>query len=166
MSPSTGVGRPRTACQQCKRLKVSRHQRHCIRLVANSVVLQIRCSGDFPHCKRCTRLNQDCRYGQNVAASNTPSGSRVLQSSASDESGLGVLGVETPLPLLPTLTNSLQTASFLGIPEPLMLKLIDTYFLHVYNARLFLHRDKFLQAQAAGTNRPCLLLSICAFGSV
>jgi hypothetical protein len=53
-----------------------------------------------------------------------------------------------------------------GVPPGLFLNLIDVYFSHVYNANLLLRRRSLLAELHAGTVRPHILLSICAFASM
>ncbi|KAK6371287.1 hypothetical protein LTS17_009018 [Exophiala oligosperma] len=54
---------------------------------------------------------------------------------------------------------------YLGIPTTLVPTLVDIYFDHVYNAHLLLHKPSFLASLAAGTVRPHIVLSVCAWGA-
>jgi hypothetical protein len=66
------VGRPRSACTACKRQKV------CPDMASSSTEIcmiehltehrQIRCSGDRPICKRCSRLKRTCLYSDDSNA--------------------------------------------------------------------------------------------------
>ena len=61
--------------------------------------------------------------------------------------------------------QSLTDKSYVGIPSALVSVLVELYFSHVYNASLLLHKPTFLQSLAAGTVRPQVLLSVCAFAT-
>jgi hypothetical protein len=67
----------------------------------------------------------------------------------------------------PTHTDSTPSTSdqYLGIPSSLLYKLVEVYYDNVYNATLLLHKQTFLDSLAAGTVRPHIVLSVCAFAA-
>lgn len=54
---------------------------------------------------------------------------------------------------------------YLGIPQSLVLTLVDVYFDNVYNASLLLHKGLFLESLAAGTARLHVVLGVCAWAA-
>lgn len=63
----SSIGRPRTACGTCHSLKVIRRtllpMPYCSTLcTTNHRLPKIRCTGERPRCKRCSRLKQTCSY--------------------------------------------------------------------------------------------------------
>ncbi|KFZ17772.1 hypothetical protein V501_01572 [Pseudogymnoascus sp. VKM F-4519 (FW-2642)] len=81
----------------------------------------------------------------------------------------GSYGAETTknkYPIPPLLLTSPSQDYYLGIPESLVSSLIEVYYSDVYNASLLLHKRMFLEAVAAGTARPQVVLSVCAIASI
>lgn len=70
-----------------------------------------------------------------------------------------------PLPLQHSLGGA-WTRSYLGIPPSLLETLVEVYYQNVYNASLLLHKRLFLESLAAGTARPHVVLSVCAWASM
>ncbi|KEF54552.1 uncharacterized protein A1O9_08994 [Exophiala aquamarina CBS 119918] len=155
-----GSGRPRKACGQCKTQKV-------------------RCSGERPSCKRCTRLRRTCTYASVIVSGHAPSqltkstSTPELNASGEFEGGQFSQGrgqeacaqilrmpYEESIPTLPAQDH------YLGIPRTLLSSLIDVFYSHVYNASLLLHKQLFLQSLTRRTARPHLVLSVCAFAAV
>ena len=58
-----------------------------------------------------------------------------------------------------------EEEQYLGIPKSLVSTLVELYFDNVYNAALLLHKRLFLESLAAGTARPHVVLSVCAFAA-
>jgi hypothetical protein len=154
-------------------------------------VKQVRCSGDKPVCRRCSRLRHACIYSaKSVNSGNVPQvdgTSSLLQSARvtdtpptpvstttpSREEGhstyRGSYGAETTrnkYPIPPLLLTSPSQDYNLGIPESLVSSLIEVYYSDVYNASLLVHKRMFLEAVAAGTARPQVVLSVCAIASM
>lgn len=69
------------------------------------------------------------------------------------------LPVETPLYLRPI------GRLYHGVPESLLLTLVETYFDNVYNAHLLLHKRSFLESLEAGVARTHVVLGVCALGA-
>ncbi|KAF2428304.1 hypothetical protein EJ08DRAFT_671462 [Tothia fuscella] len=63
------------------------------------------------------------------------------------------------------LDNPEQCDRYLGIPKTLISTLVEVYFDNVYNATLLIHQRSFLQSLTAGTVRPHLVLSVCAWAA-
>ncbi|KAH7011168.1 hypothetical protein EDB80DRAFT_711345 [Ilyonectria destructans] len=152
----TSSGRPRKACGICKSQK-------------------IRCSGDRPSCKRCTRLRHTCSYDGTL--STLPRGSlqrepanSSLTPAAGPEGGRVVsnatLQAERQILSAPgILLDYPQEDLYLGIPKQLVSTLAEAYFDNMYNAGFFLPRRLFLESLAAGTARHHVVLSVCAWGA-
>ena len=118
---------------------------------------KVRCSGERPACRRCARLRHHCGYVNGVAT--TPESSQPAASYLQKSDRCNYLS-PTSLVQEPLEDNSL------GIPKPLIAALVDTYYSHIYNATLLLHRKAFQRALAAGTADPAVVLSVCAFASM
>ncbi|KAH8808017.1 hypothetical protein F5884DRAFT_857574 [Xylogone sp. PMI_703] len=143
------TGRPRKACGRCKGLK-------------------IRCTGERPSCKRCSRLNHTCIYVDPTnARSNAKRAEQKLRALHSDRqnpnSEIFRYGHE-PVSA-PSFLRSIREEHFLGIPKSLVLTLVDVYFSNVYNADLLLHKPTFLQSLTRGASSPHVVLSVCAWGA-
>ena len=149
-----GSGRPRTACDNCKRQKVSISGGD-INDLLNS--WQVRCSGERPACRRCARFRHDCGY-----ANETPILLASIKPVAGEPQNLDRCSYFSPTSLIRRPTEDAS----LGIPKPLLAALVDVYYSHIYNASLLLHRKTFQQALAAGTADPAVVLSVCAFASM
>ncbi|KAH7370243.1 hypothetical protein BKA65DRAFT_13263 [Rhexocercosporidium sp. MPI-PUGE-AT-0058] len=174
MLASSAAGRPRKACGQCKGHKV-------------------RCSGEKPVCRRCLRLRHICIYtGNNANVSEvlrtsssslqstrgeiqTPptSVSTAATSNAGRDKGQSssASGHEAArgrwYPTAPSLSLASPSQDYyLGIPASLVSRLIEVYYSDVYNGSLLLHKRIFLEAVAAGTARPQVILSVCAIASI
>ena len=89
------------------------------------------------------------------------SGSHQLHIVASpfSDTEFGPLAPLTPLPVRP------NEERYLGIPNSLVLMLVDVYYDNVYNASLLLHKQLFLQSIAQGTARSHIILSVCAWAA-
>lgn len=144
---------------------------------------EVRCSGDKPICNRCAKLRHACVYGSRT--SQPRKSSRPMQVTSSTASSPTVTasfdrGGSRPFSTFPfqaeevgsqpqlalaTLFPSLSEDYQLGIPSSLVGILIEVYFSNVYNASLLLHKRSFLEAIAAGTARPHVLLGVCAWAS-
>ena len=143
---------------------------------------QIRCSGERPICKRCLRLTHTCVY--------TSSADTVRNISKPAQSSTSVVTNSQPLPAPSTPREGRHATSketlhgssrllsppspelddpavkhYLGIPESLVLTLVEVYYDNVYNASLLLHKQTFLDSLAAGTARPHLVLGVCAWAA-
>lgn len=168
-SMSTRSGRPRKACSTCKSQK-------------------IRCSGERPICKRCVRLNHPCVYDSSPAVAtrkkpnnpvvpvrthtlattdqcSSPGASSLNDErlSAGTNAGLGTDSRSfdpNPIPY-----DHPQELQYIGIPGQLILELVELYYENVYNASLLLHKQLFLRSLAAGTARPPVVLSVCAWAA-
>jgi hypothetical protein len=128
----------------------------------------VRCSGDRPICKRCSRLKHTCVYSTGQPQS--PKQPHVRSSTATSESVFGankiaVTGLnETPrVRGAPSLAPS--GPDYLGIPVSLIPELIEVFYSHSYNASLLLHKELFLKGLAEGTFTGHVLLSVCAIAS-
>ncbi|KAI5456813.1 hypothetical protein BGZ63DRAFT_396209 [Mariannaea sp. PMI_226] len=144
MHTTLGAGRPSTACKHCRAQKV-------------------RCSGDAPSCKRCLRLHRHCVY-QDIPAFRANAGlSRNAPHQQIESSQVKESRHSPPLPDNHDIRSS---GTKLGIPSQLVLGLVDTFFMHAYNAHLLFHKETFLQDQAVGKIRQHVLLSLCAFAAI
>ena len=180
-----GSGRPRTACSQCKTQKVRAYAEqitgHSRPIIAKSMRRKVRCSGNKPICKRCARLGRACVYGSIISEPRkVPRPAQITSTIYSpptvtapfkdrDRSHPITFQAEevgsqpqlTPATLFPLLSEHYR----LGIPPSLVGTLIEVYFSNVYNASLLLHKRSFLEAIAAGTARPHVVLGVCAWAS-
>ena len=141
--------------------------------------LQIRCSGEQPICKRCLRLNRSCTYSTNLTvakhgsrppwdsmamrtASCTPSASTSTKKgrtiASNNEASQARNYTTSPEPLL----RQPVEERYYGVPNSLILQLVEVYYENMYNARLLLHKRIFLESLAAGTAKPHTVLSVCA----
>ncbi|OJJ68573.1 hypothetical protein ASPBRDRAFT_68120 [Aspergillus brasiliensis CBS 101740] len=114
---------------------------------------KVRCTGLRPACQRCQRAKQPCIYDAPSTAFHSTNAVGISQL----VSGLA----PGPSHALPQHSGALSH----GIPQTLMHKLIDVYFLHVYNARLLVHRPTFLQQLADNAVPDHVVLSMCALAS-
>jgi hypothetical protein len=136
--------------------------------------VQMRCSGERPICKRCSRLRHTCSYNSNKPTSrksphvtNSPSTNGNPSSPPRIEKARHNTSNKTTSighhPLSTTaLTESPRLEYDLGIPKSLVSTLVEVYYENVYNARLLLHKGQFLESLAAGTANPHVVLSVCA----
>ena len=179
----SSIGRPRTACGTCHSLKVIRRtlppMPHCSTLCTAKYCLpKIRCTGERPICKRCSRLKQTCSY--NGAA--TPSRkhhifvpasiNRPITSSPKERKRKSTADDTTrsdgrrPVPTSSTLSNYSRVDHYdLGIPKSLMSLLVKVFFEDAYNATLLLHERLFLESLEEGRTSPHVVLSVCAWAA-
>lgn len=165
-----GSGRPRKACRQCKKLKVTIS--NVINFLLHESVVtncaQIRCSGDKPGCKRCLRLKRGCTYDipDSRKSQNQPRTTANLASKNgnSRESLIGT-GANNSYCVAAPLSVNPPDAYSLGIPPALVLNLTEIYFSNAYNAHLLLHRPSFLKAITEGTAKSHIVLSACAWAA-
>ncbi|KAI8660008.1 hypothetical protein NCS56_01219400 [Fusarium sp. Ph1] len=141
-------GRPSKACGTCKKQK-------------------IRCSGERPRCRRCTRLNHRCIYSETTSHDQTVRDQRgprplTLLSSKQETHSGGSEGRCLKPRVLPGHPNE---ESYHGIPVSLITRLVEEYFSNVYQSDLLLHKPTFLATLAARNVRSHVLLSICAWGA-
>ncbi|OQU96863.1 Fungal specific transcription factor domain-containing protein isoform 3 [Cladophialophora immunda] len=129
-----GAGRPRKACSRCKNQKV-------------------RCSGEKPTCKRCSRSNHLCLY----KATDGQRSSKATSHSNATKAPMPQWHGPAVRPEFP------PQGSYVGIPMTLIMTLVDVYYASVYNASLLLHKRLFIEAIASGTARPHVVLSVCAW---
>ena len=139
----------------------------------------MRCSGERPSCKRCTRLRRTCTYASVIVSVHAPSQPRKSISTPplttaaefegnhfsperTQESSAQLLHqpYEGSIPALPAQDH------YLGIPRTVLSNLIEVYYSHIYNASLLLHKRLFLQSLTRGSARPHVVLSVCAFAAV
>jgi hypothetical protein len=59
-----------------------------------------------------------------------------------------------------------QVPDYIGVPEPLVDKLIKLYFSHVYNSHLLLHEPSFMHDRSLGLIKTHVILSVCAWGAM
>lgn len=134
---------------------------------------QIRCSGERPICKRCSRLKRACTYNNNpptsrnsshvsVSASTSSTGTREARHISSNEAIPVGNHPSSASALLPDYSGG---EHYLGIPEPLVSTLVEVYYENAYNANLLLHKRTFLASLAAGTANPHIVLSVCAWAA-
>ena len=163
---STFPGRPRKACSTCKSHKVSSATGASARCLDGTDVCQIRCTRERPVCTRCQRLNHTCIYSTPPNTRNArrlqPGSNTSKPSSTPTHTGAAATGDETSL--LPHHITPVEDR-YLGIPKTLLLTLVEVYYDNVYNARLLLHKRQFLESLAAGTARPHIVLSVCAWAA-
>jgi hypothetical protein len=185
-------GRPRKACGICKSQKVLEDGKTSL-CAANTS--QIRCSGERPLCRRCSRLGHTCIYGSKrpSARENTkptqasaslgdtdiyPSptsvtareGIHILSDESAREERSACVGSPVRSRNTSTASNLLlddpeEQDHYLGVPKALISTLIQVYYDNVYNATLLFHKASFLQSVAAGTVRPHVVLSVCAWAA-
>ena len=139
----------------------------------------MRCSGEKPVCKRCTRLKRTCTYPSDVSSElplpsteNPPRSSASLATHHHHRHQAGSSGSKIPplqaqkpshgdsVPISPTQEH------YLGVPAALLSNLIDVFFSHIYNASLLLHKPLLLESIASKSARPHVVLSVCAFAGV
>jgi hypothetical protein len=170
---------------------------------------QIRCSGERPVCKRCSRLGHTCNYsGTRLLARSNPKPAQASSAlgatdihpsptSIAARECIHVISCETAPgdrnatrieaarvgrqaianEAVHVRTSNTSSAStlllddpveqdrYLGIPMALILTLVQVYYDNVYNATLLLHKKSFLQSLAAGSARPHVVLSVCAWAA-
>ncbi len=179
----SSIGRPRTACGTCHSLKVMRPTLppipHCSTLcTAKHRRPKIRCTGERPICKRCSRLKQTCSYSGTSAPSrkhhvfvpasiNRPiTSSPKGQKSKSTADGTTRSDGRRPVPTSSTLPNYSGIDHYdLGIPKSLMSLLVEVFFEDAYNATLLLHKRLFLESLEQGRTSPHVVLSVCAWAA-
>ncbi|KAF5585435.1 hypothetical protein FPCIR_8311 [Fusarium pseudocircinatum] len=133
------AGRPPTACRQCKARKVSARDSFysfSFLLIKGSMLPPNR--GTSSKCIQASEGRADLAADRQTRIRNSPD----------------------------MRSNVLPLAFSFGIPEPLLMKLVDLFFSHAYNATLLLHPTSFRKALLAGRVREDIVLSICAFASV
>ena len=146
--------------------------------VAKHRLEKIRCTGERPICKRCSRLHQTCSYTGTATPSrkhhvfipasiNRPKISspqeQKIQSTADDATRSGG---RRPVPTSSTLPNYSSADHYdLGIPKSLMSFLVDVFFEDAYNATLLLPKRLFLQSLEEGRTLPHVILSVCAWAA-
>jgi hypothetical protein len=179
----SSIGRPRTACGTCHILKVILRtllpMSYCSTLwPANHRLPKIRCTGERPTCKRCSRLKQACSYN----GTGTPSRkhhvfvpvsiNRPISSSPKQRKRKSTADDTTrsderrPVPTSSTIPNySIVDHYDLGIPKSLMSLLVEIFFEDGYNATLLLHRRLFLESLEEGRSSPHVVLSVCAWAA-
>ncbi|KAI1016866.1 hypothetical protein LB504_007077 [Fusarium proliferatum] len=140
-------GRPSKACDVCKKQK-------------------IRCSGERPSCKRCSRLKNTCQYDTSRTHGRATNGTR--KSAGAHGTSRSVHSSHLD-PVVQPAFLSIERASnhdfFRGIAPSLVNTLVELYFDNVYQSTLLLHRSTFMQSLANQTIKPHILLSICAWGA-
>ncbi|PTB35162.1 hypothetical protein M441DRAFT_94006 [Trichoderma asperellum CBS 433.97] len=139
-----GAGRPRTACTQCSSLKS---------LLTESA--KIRCSGEQPSCRRCTRLGRHCTWADDYRAQRA-FGHNHLDFFARDLDAWA---------MIPSLPADSHQSSAVGISRTCMFDLVNTFFTHVFNASLLLHRTSFLDCLSCGSAEKHMTLSVMALAS-
>ena len=139
----------------------------------------MRCSGDRPICKRCSRLGHTCIYSTpEVRRTSRPTPGFTTSdkpplplSSISRGRSLSTLSHQDDqvtshaFHASPPLLANPSEEYYLGIPLSLVSTLVEVYYSNVYNATLLLHKPSFLEALASGTAPIHIVLSVCAFAS-
>ena len=179
----SSIGRPRTACGTCHSLKVIRPTLppipRCSTLcTAKHHLPKIRCTGERPICRRCSRLKQVCSYSSTATTSRkhpsfvTASINRPVRSSPKEPKGKNTANGTTrsdgrrPVPTSSTLPSYSSVDHYdIGIPKSLMLLLVEVFFEDAYNATLLLHKPSFLESLEEGRASPHVVLSVCAWAA-
>lgn len=101
-----------------------------------------------------------------VATDSHPSPARSTAREGRHLTSSETLQVDDRSPAVPSLLLGHPVVEhYLGIPKSLVLTLVEVYYDNVYNATLLLHKGLFLRSLAAGTARPHLVLSVCAWAA-
>lgn len=145
------------------------------------MLLQIRCSGEHPICKRCARLTRMCVYTPTASTARSlrfisDSENRNKRAVKYNELGrkdncmkysdTGQSNLEGHQLTEESVISSMrEDIPHFGIFESLMYTLVDVYFETAYNAGLLLHKRRFLESLEAGTVEPHLILSMCAYAA-
>ncbi|KAL1961575.1 hypothetical protein VTN77DRAFT_1427 [Rasamsonia byssochlamydoides] len=114
---------------------------------------KVRCSGHRPACQRCQLRKVVCEYV-------TKPGSATFSRSDIERNA----SAPTSSPLRSLVPNAAAESS-LDIPSSLLSGLVNTYFSHLYNASLLLHKPTLLQELAKQKFKPQVVLSVCASAS-
>ncbi|KAF4501649.1 hypothetical protein FAGAP_2158 [Fusarium agapanthi] len=136
-------GRPSKACDVCKRQK-------------------IRCSGERPSCKRCSRLNNTCQYETSRTQSRT---TRAVGKSAAADATPRLVQSRHAAPAFLNKEPASNHDFYQGIAPSLVNTLVELYFENVYQSTLLLHKATFLQSLVDQTVKPHIVLSVCAWGA-
>lgn len=144
---------------------------------------QIRCDGERPVCKRCSRLKRNCVYSTEAGSSRKSKAIQRLLAAAPSPDERAHLPASarsrnpsvnhdnlfsaryTPTSIEARIPRPLTDERHHGIPKPMLLALVDIYFETAYNASLLLHKPRLLEAIDADTVSPHVLLSICAWAA-
>jgi hypothetical protein len=134
---------------------------------------QIRCSGERPACNRCVRLGHSCTYSSKRPSAQKNSKPRQAFSSvtrareARHVASSEAVQIQSHASSIrkPLLVSPIEQDCYLGIPKDLVSTLVEVYYENVYNAALLLHKKSFLETLAAGTARPHVVLSVCAWAA-
>lgn len=117
---------------------------------------KIRCSGEQPSCRRCTRLGRHCTWADDYRAQGA-FGHNHLDFFARD--------VDASRTMIPSLPADSHQSSAVGISRTCMFDLVNTFFTHVFNASLLLHRTSFIDCLSCDSAEKHMTLSVMALAS-
>jgi hypothetical protein len=134
---------------------------------------QIRCSGERPACNRCVRLGHSCTYSSKRPSAQKNSKPQQGFLSVTRAREVRQVAISEAVQIQsnasnvhkPLLVGPVEQDCYLGIPKDLVSTLVQVYYENVYNAALLLHKKSFLESLAAGTARPHVVLSVCAWAA-
>ena len=143
---------------------------------AKHCLLKIRCTGERPICRRCSRLKQTCSYSGTATPSRKhhvfvpASINRPITRSPKEQRSKSTANDTTsPDRRRPIPTSSASYSGVdhydLGIPKSLMSLLVEVFFEDAYNATLLLHKRLFLESLEEGRTSPHVILSVCAWAA-
>lgn len=139
------------------------------------MAMQVRCTGEKPLCKRCSRLKHVCSYDDHddqALSKRIKKVSTVRRTEPAllkppqlvpvpqhqTEASNPTWRINAPRPLLQN-----QNIYYPGIPMSLIATLVEVYYANVYNATLLLHKQMFLEALQTGMASQHVVLSVCAW---